>query len=206
MVMNPILKFFVNGHVWSFLLKYYFLPRLRKFAPKETSIKNILEIGCGAGLGTRVWRSWFPGASITAIDYDEKEISAQGGCASGANTTKIRLKNLKNITVLRADARALPFASSSFDLVIGTNTFHHIKNWQTAISEVARVLAPGGTFLVMDEAKSFIGFPLIRFLDQPESLFTVEEYTNTLQSVNMEVEETRGKGIFYLRAKKSIHE
>ena len=192
MEMNSVLKFFVNGPVWSFLLKYYFLLSLRKLLPKEPTQRRVLEIGCGAGVSTIIFKKWFPNAFITAIDYDETEIKM----------AKIRLKNLKNIIVLRADATALPFSAGSFDLVIETNTFHHIKNWQTAISEAARVLAPGGTFLVMDEAKTFIGFPLIRFLDRPEALFTVEEYTNTLQSVNMEVGEIRGKGIFYLRSKK----
>lgn len=192
MGMNKFLKYFVNGPMWSFFLKYYFLPHLRKFAPKETVVKNILEIGCGVGVSTIVFRRWYPGAFITTIDYDEEEIKM----------AKIRLKPLKDITVFRADATALPMASGSFDLIIETNTFHHIKDWKTAISEVARVLTPGGVFLAMDEAKSLIGLSLIRFLDRPEGLFTEEEYVNSLQNVNMEVEEIGGKGIFYLRAKK----
>jgi SAM-dependent methyltransferase len=50
-----------------------------------------------------------------------------------------------------ADAERLPFASASFDLVLGHAVLHHIPDLQRAFAEFARVLAPGGTLLFAGE-------------------------------------------------------
>jgi SAM-dependent methyltransferase len=47
---------------------------------------------------------------------------------------------------LLADAHALPFVDGSFDLVLSYAVFEHLHNPFIAAAEVARVLAPGGTF------------------------------------------------------------
>ena len=48
---------------------------------------------------------------------------------------------------LLADAHALPFSDTSFDLVLSYAVFEHLHNPYLAATEVARVLAPGGLFL-----------------------------------------------------------
>ncbi|MFQ6083608.1 MAG: class I SAM-dependent methyltransferase [Candidatus Aminicenantia bacterium] len=45
-----------------------------------------------------------------------------------------------------ADATDLPFSENSFDAVFAFGILHHIENWQKAISEIYRVLKPGGYF------------------------------------------------------------
>lgn len=47
---------------------------------------------------------------------------------------------------LLADAHALPFSDSSFDLVFSYAVFEHLHNPYLAAAEVARVLVPGGIF------------------------------------------------------------
>ena len=47
---------------------------------------------------------------------------------------------------LRGDATRLPFADGSFDVVITSEVLEHIQDDVAAIAEMARVLAPGGTF------------------------------------------------------------
>ncbi|MGH9305511.1 MAG: class I SAM-dependent methyltransferase [Acidimicrobiales bacterium] len=49
----------------------------------------------------------------------------------------------------RAQANALPLASSSFDAAVACLVFEHILDVEAAIAEVARVLTPGGCFLFL---------------------------------------------------------
>jgi SAM-dependent methyltransferase len=50
--------------------------------------------------------------------------------------------------VLRGDATRLPFRAGSFHAVIEVHVLHLIPAWREAVTEVRRVLAPGGTLLV----------------------------------------------------------
>ncbi|MEP7013673.1 MAG: class I SAM-dependent methyltransferase [Acidobacteriota bacterium] len=50
--------------------------------------------------------------------------------------------------LLRADIRELPFATGSFDAVYTMGTIEHIDEYRQAISEVHRVLKPGGRAVI----------------------------------------------------------
>ncbi len=54
-----------------------------------------------------------------------------------------------------ADAEQLPFADSSFDLVLGHAVLHHIPDLGRAFAEFERVLAPGGTVLFAGEPSRY---------------------------------------------------
>lgn len=51
-----------------------------------------------------------------------------------------------------ADAHRLPFNEGSFTLVTCGSVFHHLEDPATVVDEVARVLRPGGRFLLIDMA------------------------------------------------------
>ena len=46
-----------------------------------------------------------------------------------------------------ANALSLPFADNTFDVVICSEVLEHIPDYQSALGEIERVLAPGGTFV-----------------------------------------------------------
>ena len=52
-----------------------------------------------------------------------------------------------NLTFRQADATALPFEDASFDSVIISNALHIIPNPEKALSEIRRVLRPGGVLI-----------------------------------------------------------
>ena len=56
-----------------------------------------------------------------------------------------------NVTLVEADAAALPFDPGSFDLVCTARTLHHVKRPELVLAEMNRVLRPGGTMLVVDQ-------------------------------------------------------
>jgi ubiquinone/menaquinone biosynthesis C-methylase UbiE len=49
-----------------------------------------------------------------------------------------------SVRTARADAESLPFASESFDLVLGHAVLHHLPDLDRAFAEFHRVLRPGG--------------------------------------------------------------
>jgi SAM-dependent methyltransferase len=59
-------------------------------------------------------------------------------------------RGVSNITFAGADAEALPFTDASFDLVTSRIAPHHFPQPQRFVEEVARVLRPGGRFVLND--------------------------------------------------------
>jgi SAM-dependent methyltransferase len=53
------------------------------------------------------------------------------------------------VVIGRADAAALPFASAAFDAVVACLVFEHVEAMDAAVTEVGRVLAPGGRFVFL---------------------------------------------------------
>jgi SAM-dependent methyltransferase len=90
-----------------------------------------LDIGAAGGGNTRVLKA--NGWSPIAIEYG----------ADGAEVAKER-----GLNVLRADARCLPIASGSVDLVVAFDVLEHIVEDKQAAAEISRVLRPGGTALI----------------------------------------------------------
>lgn len=114
--------------------------------------QSILDVGCGTGRLLRSASQRFPSAHAEGIDAAplmvEQAISL--------------LPPGVPIHFQQATAEALPFADGQFDLVFSTMTFHHWADQKKGVSEVARVLAPGGRWLLAD----FIGQGLVRVVTQ----------------------------------------
>jgi ubiquinone/menaquinone biosynthesis C-methylase UbiE len=64
----------------------------------------------------------------------------------------IATKGIENVVYALADAEALPFADHAFSLVTTRIAPHHFPNLRAYVHEVARVLEPGGRFLLEDSA------------------------------------------------------
>lgn len=53
----------------------------------------------------------------------------------------------ENLTLIQADASALPFADKSFDVVLTTHVLHCLPDWLQGLSEIRRVLKSEGIYL-----------------------------------------------------------
>lgn len=62
----------------------------------------------------------------------------------------VESEGLTNVTFAEADAEDLPFGDASFDIVTCRIAPHHFPNPDRFVSEVARVLKPGGRFVLID--------------------------------------------------------
>jgi malonyl-CoA O-methyltransferase len=96
---------------------------------------RILDVGAGTGaLGARL-AARRPEARLALADL------AQGMCEAARAAAP-------RATVVRADAEALPFRDASFDAVVSSSTFQWLPRLETALGEVHRALAPGGTLVL----------------------------------------------------------
>jgi SAM-dependent methyltransferase len=82
--------------------------------------------------------------------------AGQGACAYGIDISEPTLRQAQRAfgdceTPLRAivgDVRGIPLADGSVDAVYSMGTIEHFDETETAVNEIARVLAPGGTAIV----------------------------------------------------------
>jgi 2-polyprenyl-6-hydroxyphenyl methylase/3-demethylubiquinone-9 3-methyltransferase len=63
----------------------------------------------------------------------------------GASTTQ--LSRRQGIHVARGDVHALPFAPQSIDVVVAGEIFEHVEDLGAVVSEIGRVLRPGGVLV-----------------------------------------------------------
>ena len=100
---------------------------------------NVLEVGCGRGGGAAfIHRSGEP-AAMTGLDFSAEAIAL---C--------LKRYARDGLTFLTGDAEKLPFADATFDIVVNVESSHCYGSMPAFLSEVQRVLKPGGRFLCAD--------------------------------------------------------
>lgn len=97
---------------------------------------NILELGCGTGsMWTDHLHLLSGGARLTLTDFS----------AGMLETAKANLRS-DDITFQQVDIQNIPFPDASFDVVIANMMLYHVPDLHQGLSEVRRVLKPGGKF------------------------------------------------------------
>jgi SAM-dependent methyltransferase len=89
--------------------------------------RDVLEIGCGTGLLL---------TRVAAVAASAKGVDLSPGMLEGARR--------RGLDVVEGTATALPFEPESFDVVYSFKVLAHVEEIETALSEAARVLRPGG--------------------------------------------------------------
>lgn len=101
---------------------------------------DVLEVGAGSGSMAAGTLAHDPGLRLTLTDIDPKMVAA----------AKAHLGGRPGVTTRPADATQLPFAGASFDYVVSYLMLHHVVQWPAAVTEMHRVLKPGGRILGYD--------------------------------------------------------
>ena len=101
--------------------------------------QRLLDVGCGNGAaGIHLAKTLE--LDVTGVDVDAEQIELATAAGDG----------LAAVRFLVADATRLPFDDGEFDFVYTNKTTHHIREWQRALAEMARVVTPGGQLLYSD--------------------------------------------------------
>jgi len=100
---------------------------------------RLLDIGCGAGKFTRLMAQ--RGAEASGLDANAEVLAEAERAAAEAGLA---------IAFHHGRGEALPFADGSFDIVVFSNSLHHMGDMDGALGEAGRVLTPGGWLYVME--------------------------------------------------------
>lgn len=100
---------------------------------------KVLEVGCGEGKFSR--RLLEAGADLKAIDVNERFISKLQERGGG-------VFDLCSVT-------DMGYEDDSFDRVVMFDVLHHIPDYMDALSEIRRVLKPGGYAIVWEGSEPF---------------------------------------------------
>lgn len=136
------LMYELEGHHWWFqgrllmtegLLREYILPAFPGRRPR------LLDMGCGTGL---------------FLQRRREDCEAYGIDLSPQALRYCHQRHLS--AVARADATRLPFANDSFDVITAFDLIEHIPNDRDILSEMQRILRPGGFLLATVPAHPFL--------------------------------------------------
>lgn len=119
------------------------IPPLHEiFAGRDQRTLRLLDIGCGTGRFIDFVKQAWPRLPVTGVDLSEAYTAA----------ARRHLRSRARTNLLVANAESLPFASASQDAVTSIFTFHELPPpvRRTVIAEAARVLKPGGRFILLD--------------------------------------------------------
>jgi arsenite methyltransferase len=114
--------------------------------------ERVLDVGCGLGLFLIGAAKRLSTGRAVGIDKWQAEDLSGNNAAGTVNNAMVEGVADK-VDVQTGDARKLPFANGSFDVVLSSNALHNIYNAgerQTAVREIARVLKSGGRVLILD--------------------------------------------------------
>jgi SAM-dependent methyltransferase len=97
--------------------------------------KDVLDVASGEGYGSALLAQ--VATSVTGIEIAREAVDHARASYQSAN-----------LRFLEGDARQLPIASASFDVVVSFETIEHIAEHDSFLQEVRRVLRPNGVFIV----------------------------------------------------------
>lgn len=112
-----------------------------------------LDVGCGGGatLG-RLLGLVGEGGRVSGIDYSPVSVAESRSLNAAAVAAG-------RVDVTQASVDCLPFADASFDAVTTVESFYFWPDPERGLAEVARVLRPGGTFLLVADVYQRPGLP-----------------------------------------------
>ncbi len=104
---------------------------------------SAVDLGCGPGHLVVSLARQSPELHVTGVDLAEDMLARAAAYAERAGVAdRVRFR--------RGNVEQIPFPDATFDLVVSTLSLHHWSEPAAVLDEIARVLRPGGAFLVFD--------------------------------------------------------
>ena len=107
--------------------------------------EQIVDIGCGGGRNAGELLKKYPSSHVTAIDYSDVSVDK----ASAYNSDAIKKGRCE---VMQGDVSALTLPEEKYDLATAFETIYFWPGLKDCFAQVAKVLKPGGTFVIVNES------------------------------------------------------
>ena len=133
---NPVKRFF-HKHLELRLFK-----DMLKGHDVDIEGKEIMDAGCGSGYSSRLIMEEFRPSRLFAFDLMPEQI-------------ELAKRNHPDIEFSIGSMTDIDAEDESFDAAFIFGVLHHVKKWRTAVTEVFRVLRPGGVLLVEEPRVGF---------------------------------------------------
>ena len=104
--------------------------------------KDVLDIACGEGYGSRLLAQ--KAKSVTGVDIDDNSIRQANKKYGG-----------ENLSFLQGAVEAIPLAGNSVDVIISFETLEHTTEHEKFLSEAKRVLKAGGLLIISTPDKKW---------------------------------------------------
>ena len=137
----------------------------------------MVEIGCGPGYGTSLILDQFAAARVDAVDLDPAMVTkARARLARHGDRVGLAVGDALDLHA--AFGAADGFYDAAFDFAI----IHHIEDWRAALTEIARVLKPGGVFYFDEVTAHALARPTYRtlFAHPEHDRFTATQFCDEL--------------------------
>lgn len=115
---------------------------LIKWLLGKKKYRKILDVGCGTGETLSYLETIYPRVEVYGVDSSIKAI--------------VFSKSRGHKNVIKANALHLPFKNDFFDAVLLLDVLEHIKDDQTVVNEVKRVLKKSGRMIITSPGLNFI--------------------------------------------------
>lgn len=107
---------------------------------KVANNANALDVCCGTGDLAIELANRIPAGRVTGLDFNQDML----------DLAFTKTKQIGNLFLIKGDAMALPFDDNTFDIVTIGFGLRNVPDADQALSEIYRVLKPGGQFVSLE--------------------------------------------------------
>lgn len=101
---------------------------------------EVVDFGCGTGSLTVEMARW--AKRVVAIDRNAAVLAKAG--------ERVQREGLKNVTLLEADLAKLPLPAAKKDVVVLSQSLHHVEDPAAVLNEAGRILISAGRVLILE--------------------------------------------------------
>jgi ubiquinone/menaquinone biosynthesis C-methylase UbiE len=183
MILNRLEFALMNNPLRAALQRHFEAPRLLAMGGPMNG-GAALEMGCGPGVGAEVILDRFGADTVHGFDLDPRMVERARRRLAGRGP---------RARFWVGDATRIPIRDAAYDAVFDFGIIHHVPEWRLSVSEIRRVLRPGGRLYAEEALQRFIRHPLIdRLMDHPRhDRFDREVFCAALRDAGLEPQSTR---------------